>query len=303
MDDLNSKDWPPLRPQPETHQAYIDKINKEMLELAPKIQLVAAQPHNEDIWAKVGDIWYGHPVTPLILRYRALMWMAMNPPDPRGKKMHSRPGPYTVYVRRADLVDILPYGMSTVDRMITTGYRITGKMDNNPNFQDAPPELEEAKKLLPELQSSVSNAKGRDIEAVNLKNETKARFIVLLAILAQYVTEKCKGDRGMLLSSGFLISGDKSTPEEPVIQQLEVELGPPGEATTQVKRLRRARAYMHQYTTEPPTSETKWVSEGSKQPYYTFSGLNSTAKYWFRVVAISQEGQTVNSPVVTRVIQ
>lgn len=187
--------------------------------------------------------------------------------------------------------------------IITTGYRITEKMDNNPNFTDAPSELEEVKQLLPEFQSSVSNSRGRDMEVINLKNERKARLIVLLTTLAQYVTEKCKGDRGMLLSSGFLISGDKSNPEEPVIQQLEVELGPPGEATTQVKRLRRARAYMHQYTTESPTAETKWVSEGSKQPYYTFSGLNSTAKYWFRVVAISQDGQTVYSPVVARVIQ
>jgi hypothetical protein len=107
----------------------------------------------------------------------------------------------------------------------------------------------------------------------------------------------------MLLSSGFPISGDKSNQAEPVIQQLEVELGPPGEATTKVKRLRAARAYMHQYTTEPPTTETKWVSEGSKQPFYTFSGLNSTAKHWFRVVAIGQDGETVFSPVVTRVIQ
>lgn len=187
--------------------------------------------------------------------------------------------------------------------IITTGYRIIEKMDKNPNFTDAPPELEEAKQLLPQLQSSVSNAKGRDIEVINLKNERKARLIALLVILSQYVTEKCKGDRGMLLSSGFLISGEKPNQEDPVIQQLEVELGPPGEATTKVKRLRAARAYMHQYTTEPPTSETKWVSEGSKQPYYTFSGLNSTAKYWFRVVAISLDGQTVHSPVVTMVIQ
>ncbi len=47
---------------------------------------------------------------------------------------------------------------------ITTGYRIVEKMDNNPDFEDAPPELEEVKQLLPELQSSVSNSKGRDIE-------------------------------------------------------------------------------------------------------------------------------------------
>lgn len=186
---------------------------------------------------------------------------------------------------------------------ITTGYRITGKMDNNSNFTDAPAELEEAKQLLPVLQTNVWNAKGRDIEAVNLKNETKARFIVLLTILAAYVTEKCKGDRGMLLSSGFPISGDKTNQTEPVIEELDVELGPPGEATTQVKRLRRARAYMHQYTTEVPTADTLWASEGSKNPYFTFNGLNSTVKYWFRVVAISYDGEMVYSPVITRVIQ
>lgn len=187
--------------------------------------------------------------------------------------------------------------------IITSGYRITGKMDNNPNFTDAPDELEEAKQLLPVLQSSVSNARGRDIEAVNEKNAYKARFIVLLIILAAYVKEKCKGDRGMLLSSGFAISGDKLNRAEPVIQQLEVALGAPGEATTKVKRVRAARAYMHQYTTEPPTAETVWAYAGSKDPYYTFSGLNSVAKYWFRVVAISQDGQMVYSPVVIKVIQ
>lgn len=95
----------------------------------------------------------------------------------------------------------------------------------------------------------------------------------------------------------------KTNRTEPVIEELEVELGAPGEATTQVKRVRRARANMHQYTTEPPTEETVWASEGSKDPNYTFSGLNSTAKYWFRVVAISQDGERVYSPIVTKVIQ
>lgn len=186
--------------------------------------------------------------------------------------------------------------------VITTGYRVTNKMDNNPDFTDVPPELAETKQLLPKLQDLVSDSKGRDIEVINLKNDTKARLIVLLTILAQYVKDKSNGNRGIILSSGFLILGDKPN-EEPVLQQLEVLLGAAGEATTQVKRLKRARAYMHQYTNEPPTEDTVWVSEGSKNPYYTFDGLNSTAKYYFRVVAISQDGQKVYSPVVTRVIQ
>jgi hypothetical protein len=187
--------------------------------------------------------------------------------------------------------------------ILVTGHRVTTGMDNNPDFPDLPPEHAEAKELLPKLHSSVSNAKGRDVVDINEKNEDKARFIVLLTILAKYVTEKSNGNRGIILRSGFFLAGDKSNQEEPVIEQLDVLLGRPGEATTQVKRVRRARAYMHQYTAEPPTEETVWASEGSKNPNYTFSGLNSTVKYWFRVVAISQEGERVYSPVVTKVIQ
>jgi hypothetical protein len=186
---------------------------------------------------------------------------------------------------------------------VTTGYRVVEKMEDNPNFSDPLPELAATKKLLPELLSAVGNAKGRDVEAVCLKNDLKAELIALLTVVAEYVTAKCKGDRLMLLSSGFPISGASSTQVDQVIQELDVELGSPGEATTRVKRLRRARAYMHQYTTEPPTSETVWHSEGSKQANYTFSGLRSMTKYWFRVVAIAADGEKITSPVIERVIQ
>ncbi len=186
---------------------------------------------------------------------------------------------------------------------IATGYRVVEKMEGNPDFPDAPQELAAMKKMLPDALSAYSNAKGRDMEAVQLKNNLKAELIVLLAAIADYVTAKCKGNRLMLLGSGFPISGASFSQIEQVIEQLEVALGAPGEATTRIKRLRAARAYMHQCTTESPTSETVWHSEGSKLPYYTFSGLTSVTKYWFRVVAIGADGQIITSPVIARVIQ
>jgi hypothetical protein len=186
---------------------------------------------------------------------------------------------------------------------ITAGYRVVEKMENNPNFPAPPAALAEAKRVLPEFQSALSNAKGRDVEAVALKNKLKAELIALLAEVAEYVTATCNGDRLKLLSSGFPISGAGSAQADQVIGELEVVLGAPGEATTKVKRVRAARAYLHQYTTEPPTAETVWHNEGSKYPYYTFSGLTSVKKYWFRIVAISAGGEKITSPVVARVIQ
>ena len=186
---------------------------------------------------------------------------------------------------------------------ITQCYRVVEKMEGNPNFPDPPPALADTKKVLPELQSAVSSSKGRDVETIARKNQLKAQVIALLTVLAEYVTTTCKGNRVMLLSSGFPISGATNTQVDQVIGALDVVLGAPGEATTTVKRVRAARAYLHQYTKEPPTAETVWHSEGSKYPYYTFSGLTSVTKYWFRIVAISATGERLTSPVVVRVIQ
>jgi hypothetical protein len=186
---------------------------------------------------------------------------------------------------------------------ITQAYRVVEKMENNPIFPDPPPALAETKKVLPQLQSALGDARGRDVEAVALKNKLKAEVIALLTVLADYVTVTCKGDRLNLLSSGFPISGATSTQIDQVISPLEVEIGAPGQASTSIMRLRGARIYMHQYTTEPPTSETVWHSEVTKFPYYTFSGLTSMAKYWFRVEAITAAGEKLTTQVVTRVIQ
>lgn len=186
---------------------------------------------------------------------------------------------------------------------ITQGYRIVEKMENNPIFPDPPPALAEVKKVLPELQSAVGDSKGRDVEAVALKNKLKAEVISLLSVLAEYVTLTCKGDRLHLLSSGFPISGATNTQLDQVISPLEVEIGAPGEASTSLKRLRGARVYMHQYTTEPPTLETVWHSEISKFSYHAFNGLTSMAKYWFRVEVITAAGEKLTSQVVVRVIQ
>jgi hypothetical protein len=88
---------------------------------------------------------------------------------------------------------------------ITFGYRVLEKMEGNPNFTDPPPALAAMKKLLPELQSALGDAKGRDMEAVALKNSKKAELVALLTELADYVNLTSKGIRLKILSSGFLV--------------------------------------------------------------------------------------------------
>src|SRR5262245_8989066 len=120
-------------------------------------------------------------------------------------------------------------------------------MENNPNFPDPPAALAEIKKLLPEYHGSVWMAKGRDSEAISVKNDKKATLIAWLSEVAAYATQKCNGDKTKLLSSGFAISGERG--EQPLgdISRIELQLGKPGEVTSRTKRVKGAKAYMHQF--------------------------------------------------------
>jgi hypothetical protein len=187
--------------------------------------------------------------------------------------------------------------------LATNATRVEEDMENNSNFPDLPPAHAELKKVMPGYRSAIANAKGRDSVAVSLKKDLKVKVIGLMTELDAWVTEKCKGDRTMLLTSGFYISGEKSKFAEPVITALEVELGRAGVLTTKIKRIARSRIYFHQYATEPPTSTTSWHSESSLQPEFTFTGLISGKTYWIRVAIISKSGLWVFSPVEMRIVQ
>lgn len=187
--------------------------------------------------------------------------------------------------------------------LVTTGHRIVEKLEDNPNYPNPPAALAELKTLLPEYQAALANAKGRDSEMISIKNDKKEKVLLCIDELAHFVMVTSNGDRSLLLNSGFQVTGEKQTQVAPYIEKLEVELGPPGEATTRIQRVGGARAYLHQYTTEPPTSTSIWISEGNASRQHTFKGLSSGGKYWFRIALVAASGQLVYSPIVQRIIQ
>lgn len=186
----------------------------------------------------------------------------------------------------------------------TTSERIEEKMNNNPAFPNPPVTLAELKRMRLEFQTARANAKGRDKEMVSIKNDKKAILVNSLQIQADYVTVTSKGDRTLILNSGFEASGEESGNSlPPSIGELEVQLGQSGEVTTRAKKVAGAKAYVHQYTKEPPGANTEWFGVGSSSVNHTFEGLASDKRYWFRVVAIGFNRQRAYSPVVSRVIQ
>jgi hypothetical protein len=207
--------------------------------------------------------------------------------------------PFKFYVMK----NIISYKDTRDNNLATTSQRVIEKLENNPVFPNPPAALAELKKVLPEFQAALVKAKGRDKEMVSIKNDKKAVVLTLLTELAEYVMLTSNGDRTAILSSGFDVTAERTSPTTPSIETIQVELGLPGEATTRIKNAVNAIAYVHQYATESPGPSTVWVSEGSSQRTYKFSGLTSDKRYWFRVVAIGPYGQRAYSPVVSRAIQ
>jgi hypothetical protein len=196
------------------------------------------------------------------------------------------------------------YRYGSDSNVLKMGYRIAQNMKANAYFPDAKPTAAEVETACNDFNQALSLAGRNDRTLLSVKNDKKAALVNLLDQLNEHVTEVSKGNKTMLLSSGFDIGGIKIDVRElPPITVFTVDVGSPGQATTRVKRVPGARSYVHQYTSDPMTADSVWVSETSTEREHTFNGLQSVTRYWFRVIAIGKGRQSVYSPPVARVIQ
>jgi hypothetical protein len=196
------------------------------------------------------------------------------------------------------------YNRSSDSNLLTLGTRVAQNMKGNANFPNPTPAQATLETACQDFQSALTLAGRNDRTLSSAKNDKKAALVGLLSELAEYVTTVANGNKTILLSSGFDITGVKSnSPGLQPIDALAVEVGPTGEAITSVKKVTGARAYVHEYTPDPITPNSIWTSETTTDREHTFSNLQSVVKYWFRVTAVGLNKQKVVSPIVSRVIQ
>lgn len=198
---------------------------------------------------------------------------------------------------------IIPINKINQYELVITGRRVIEKMTGNEIFQPPHPALDQLRIAIPDLHSALAEALGRDKANIAIKNDKKDIVMALLTELAEYVTETCKDQLSLLLSSGFDVITDAPGVLPVSIEILDVKLGAPGEATLKVRRTSGARAFVHQYTTELPTKDTNWCWQPSGLASHTFKGLTSEKRHWFRVIAIGSGVQLAYSPIVTMVVQ
>jgi hypothetical protein len=196
------------------------------------------------------------------------------------------------------------YRNSSDMKLLKFGYQVSDTMTDNPIYANSPLVQAVLQKSCDNFRVAGSIAGRKDRALLSAKNDRKADLIKDLDILNEYLTITCKGDKTMLLQSGFEIAGLKNDSKDlQPIREITVVSELPGTVTISVKRITGAKSYVFQYTADPLSSDSVWVSETSLNRKHTFSSLNSVARYWFRVIAIGKGNQTVYSPPVARVIQ
>lgn len=196
------------------------------------------------------------------------------------------------------------YRSSSDDKLLKFGYQIADTMDNNPIYTNSPLVKAVLQKSCDDFRVAGSIASRKDRALSSAKNDRKAELVRDLDILNVYVTETCNGDKTMLLQSGFEIAGLKNESKElQPFKEVKVISELPGTVTIRVSKVAYAKSYVYQYTADPLSPDSVWISETVLTREHTFTNLNSVARYWFRVIAIGKGNQTVYSPPVARVIQ
>jgi hypothetical protein len=122
-----SKRKPKPEPAFEPEHVYQQRLSVQVIQVTEKIKEVFNQPSEKKIWCQIGDLHYGHQVTPLLLKQRGLMWQMMHPPDPRGERMFKRIGPYHVNMESKDIKGVFYKGIRTAQRLLNMARVALGK--------------------------------------------------------------------------------------------------------------------------------------------------------------------------------
>ena len=189
-------------------------------------------------------------------------------------------------------------------KLLTKSLDIYASMNGNPFFITPTPAMADVNGSILAFQAALTSAAARERTQVILKNHARASLITMLKELANYVTFTANGAAGVLSSSGF----DMRKVPEPVYvpkpSKILVQDGlNSGELTVSVSKPRGARSFVHQYTPDPLTASSIWVSVPSTSKTCTFTGLEKAKNYWCRVGVVGSNGQLVYSDPVSRVVQ
>jgi hypothetical protein len=182
---------------------------------------------------------------------------------------------------------------------------IISSLTNNANFPETTPTLSNFTTVANTYATCLTAAASRDRVAVSLKNDARDAILGYLRLLAINVESLAEGNRSKLISSGFdLATESEGSAMLGLVTGFVLSDGMnPGEIKFSIKAVANAKSYIFEYTEEPLTADSKWISKGSSKREFTFTNLPQGKRIYGRVTAIGTRGQETTSNILSRVVQ
>ncbi|MFA6276377.1 MAG: fibronectin type III domain-containing protein [Pedobacter sp.] len=182
---------------------------------------------------------------------------------------------------------------------------IIAALTGNANFVTTSPTLAAFTGIAANFSNALTAAASRDRVAVSLKSDAREALLNSFRLLAMSIEASAEGNRSKLVSSGFdlAIESDSALSLSPPQEFTLADGTKPGEIKFSIKAVENAKSYIFEYTEEPLTLESSWISKGSSTREYTFTNLPSGKRIYGRVVAIGTRGQEGTTNVLTRMVQ
>jgi hypothetical protein len=173
---------------------------------------------------------------------------------------------------------------------------IISALTGNNNFPKPSPTLE-----------AISTTLSDFIQENNLinKNQKRQKLILQLKGLAGYVSYIADGDQQKLMSSGFELSFETCISFEIAKpENLQISAGKnPGELHLSSSRVVGAIFYNFQYTIDPISPDSLWISHIDSANKFTLRNLEKGKKYWCRVGAVSTNEKVIFSDAVEGILE
>lgn len=178
-------------------------------------------------------------------------------------------------------------------------------LTGNLNFPITVPTLTEFDLKKAAFATAMQSISTGDRLSIAIKNEARAELLSTMKQLALNIESLAPGDRAKLLSSGFELGSDgENVPAIDAPKNFKISDGiNSGELILSVKGVIQAASYMYEYTEDPLSAESRWVSKVSSSCKHTFRGLRPGIRIHGRVAIIGRKGQEAYSHTLTRIVQ
>lgn len=182
---------------------------------------------------------------------------------------------------------------------------IITSLTGNTNFPETVPSLSSFSTVATTFADALLQAASRDRVAVSAKNDARKVLLESLRLLAINVEALAEGDRTKLVSSGFDLNAETSGGSSLLPpQDFTLSNGnSSGEMKMKVNAVEGAKSYLFEYTLEPLTEDSVWISKGSSKREFTFTGLPVGKRIYARVTVIGTKDREVTSDVISRIVQ